>query len=62
MIKKTNNHRDVTLTRYHPSCRLCHYAGFSNICTFSQTDVCPYDWKQVEKDNSVKIKAEQDDQ
>jgi len=24
------------------NCRLCHYAGFSNICTFSLGGECPY--------------------
>lgn len=25
-----------------PSCRLCHYAGFSNLCTYSLGGECPY--------------------
>ncbi|GEM_PF-1415888 len=24
------------------NCRLCHYAGFSNLCTFSLGGECPY--------------------
>jgi hypothetical protein len=42
MKEKLNNTRNVTLTRYHPSCRLCSQAGFSNNCTFSRTGVYPY--------------------
>jgi hypothetical protein len=34
--------RNFSMTQYHPQCRLCSYAGFSNICTYSQTGVCPY--------------------
>ena len=43
MKEKTNHPRNITLTRYHSSCRLCSYAGFSSMCTFSQTGNCPYD-------------------
>jgi hypothetical protein len=38
----TKNPRNVILTRFHPNCRLCHYAGFSNLCTFFETGKCPY--------------------
>lgn len=24
------------------SCRLCHYAGFSNLCTYALGGECPY--------------------
>ncbi len=26
----------------HKNCRLCHHAGFSNLCTFSLGGECPY--------------------
>ena len=36
------NPRNVISTRFHTNCRLCHYAGFSNLCTFFETGKCPY--------------------
>jgi len=38
--KKTN--RNVIQTPMHPNCRLCHYAGYSNLCTFAHGGECPY--------------------
>jgi hypothetical protein len=40
--KNNPSGRNVVLTPLHPSCRLCHYAGYSNICTHSHGGVCPY--------------------
>ena len=34
--------RNYIFTRCHPQCRLCSYSGFSNVCTFLETGVCPY--------------------
>ena len=34
--------RNPLHTPQHPGCRMCHYAGFSNICIFSQGEECPY--------------------
>ena len=58
MTEQINKHRNVTLTRYHPSCRLCHYAGFSNICTFSRTGECAY---HTPAEGSRMTEEEQDD-
>jgi hypothetical protein len=58
MTEKTNSHRNITLTRFHPSCRLCHYAGFSNICAFSQTGECAYN---IPNDGILNEDAEQND-
>ena len=58
MIEEMNNHRNPTLIRYHPSCRLCHYAGFSSICTFSQTGRCSYN---TPAEGSRITEVEQDD-
>jgi hypothetical protein len=29
-------------TPLHSNCRLCHSAGFSNLCTYAQGGDCPY--------------------
>lgn len=42
MVTSRKMERNFSMVQYHPQCRLCHYAGFSNICTYSQTGVCPY--------------------
>lgn len=42
MNEKINNYRNPTMMRFHRSCRLCHYAGYSNICTFSRGGRCPF--------------------
>ena len=36
------NARNIVFTPYQPSCRLCRYAGFSNICNLSQNGTCLY--------------------
>ena len=39
----TNNNRtNPVQTQLHANCRLCHVAGFSNLCTFSLGGECPY--------------------
>ncbi len=40
--ERNSNFRNLSQTPQHPSCRLCHYAGYSNLCTFSQGGECPY--------------------
>jgi len=42
MQEKSSNTRNVIMTKYHLNCRLCHYAGFSNLCNFFQTGECTY--------------------
>lgn len=42
MKEKRNNAGNVVFTQYHPSCRLCHYSGFSNNFDLIQTGKCPY--------------------
>ena len=40
--KGSNPGRNLAQTPLQPNCRLCHYAGFSNLCIFSQGGECPY--------------------
>ena len=42
MEKMNNTSKNVLHTPLHPNCRLCHYAGYSNLCTFAQGGECPY--------------------
>lgn len=42
MNERTSSQRNVTQTPMNPSCRLCHYAGFSNHCTFFRGNECPF--------------------
>jgi hypothetical protein len=43
MAEKTGNSRmNQVHTPLHSNCRLCHIAGFSNLCTFSHGGECPY--------------------
>jgi hypothetical protein len=37
-----NTARNNYLMKCHPQCRLCHYSGYSNVCNFLETGVCPY--------------------
>jgi hypothetical protein len=36
------NGRNIIQTPLHPNCRLCHYAGYSNLCTYFRGGKCPY--------------------
>ena len=51
------NVRNYTMTRYHPNCRLCHYSGFSNLCTYSLTGECPYNLPTDNASTDRKTKA-----
>jgi len=43
MIERRNNNiSNPTLTRLHPSCRLCDYTSFSKVCFYSLGGECPY--------------------
>jgi hypothetical protein len=46
--------RNPILTPLQPNCRLCHYAGYSNLCTYSEGGTCPY----VSLRNSLSTKSE----
>lgn len=40
--ERSSTYRNLIQTPLHTNCRLCHYAGFSNLCTFFQGGECPY--------------------
>jgi hypothetical protein len=40
--ERAATYRNPVQTPLQSSCRLCHYAGFSNLCTFFQGGECPY--------------------
>jgi hypothetical protein len=41
-IHENNSIRNLTQTHCHPNCLLCHYSGYSNVCTFFQGGECLY--------------------
>ncbi len=59
MKENEKSYRNPTLIRYHPSCRLCSYAGFSNVCNFSRTGKCAYNISS--EDTGANEEVERDD-
>jgi DNA-binding response OmpR family regulator len=41
-VKEVEKVRNLVLTKFHPLCRLCHYAGMSDFCALFQTGKCAY--------------------
>ena len=33
--------RNWTLTPHTSQCRACHYSGYSNLCDYFETGICP---------------------
>lgn len=58
---KRNNHRNTVFTPTGTQCRLCHYAGVTNICDFFQNEPCPYIEikKDIRRNNKNGIKDTQ---
>jgi hypothetical protein len=40
--ERNASYRNLAHTPLNPSCRLCHYSGYSNVCTFFSGGECPY--------------------
>ena len=40
--ERNTSYRNLVHTPLNPNCRLCHYAGYSNVCTFFSGGECPY--------------------
>ena len=40
--RTANTQMNHVQTPMHANCRLCHVAGFSNLCTYSLGGECPY--------------------
>ena len=40
--ERNTSYRNNVHTPLHPNCNLCHYSGYSNLCTFSMGGECPY--------------------
>jgi len=41
-VKELEKVRNLVFTKFHPLCRLCHYAGMSEFCALFQTGKCAY--------------------
>jgi DNA-binding response OmpR family regulator len=41
-VKEVEKVRNLVFTKFHPLCRLCHYAGMSDFCDLFQTGKCAY--------------------
>ena len=41
-VKEIEKVRNLVFTKFHPLCRLCHYAGMSDFCDLFQTGKCAY--------------------
>ena len=41
-VKEVERVRNLLFTKFHPLCRLCHYAGMSDFCVMFQTGKCAY--------------------
>lgn len=42
MKERVTGHRNLAQTPMNPNCLLCHYSGYSNLCTFFRGGECPY--------------------
>jgi len=40
--ERTSSYRNLVQTPMNSSCRLCHYSGYSNLCTYFRGGECPY--------------------
>ncbi len=47
-VKEVEKVRNLLFTRFHPLCRLCHYAGTSDLCVLFETGTCVYQAAMVE--------------
>ena len=57
LIKNTRN---KMLTPMNPQCRICHFSGYSNDCSFFTTGYCPMvkalkSTNQIKKTNKLMI-------
>jgi DNA-binding response OmpR family regulator len=41
-VKEVEKVRNLVFTKFHPLCRLCHYAGMSDYCALFETGTCAY--------------------
>jgi len=41
-FKEVEKVRNLLFTRFHPLCKLCHYAGMSELCVLFETGTCVY--------------------
>ena len=41
-VEELKKVRNLVFTRFHPLCRLCHYAGMSEFCALFETGKCAY--------------------
>jgi len=41
-VEEIEKVRNLVFTKFHPLCRLCHYAGMSDFCDLFQTGKCAY--------------------
>lgn len=41
-IKELQKVRNLLFTKFHPLCRLCHYAGMTDFCVLFETGTCAY--------------------